>query len=323
MAWGSAILEKTVQNIQDENNRLRIQLEALVSAAHLASPTDIQGEGHHPPAFPPHDVDETQSPVVESVIFPGPGGRPVDVPLGLGVDGVDLSTLDSLRRQLDATRREVTDLEARVSSAGRADADGDPPLAVEKTRTLSLIEEKQALVHLIENLKRDRDAAELDRSLLERELTARRALLAGTSGTTDTSDGEEREVPVPPPGEGKKHLGGEPGRDVGVERALMEVRSWLDDALTGWQKVRVGCFLPSLIACSGLTSWVDGRVAAACVGAGRPPEPPSGPAWDPSRPRTRARRRTRGVRTGYVPCRGARRTGTRGRGREAWLDGWA
>lgn len=165
---------------------------------------------------------------------PAPGST--DVPLGLGVDGIDLSALDSLRRQLESTRREVTELQSRAAGRATEDGDGATSFAVEKGRTGSLVEEKEALVCLIETLKRERDQTELNRSLLERELTARRALLAGSGPEADVD--EETEGPASHV-EGKKHLGGEPGRDVGVERALMEVRSWLDDALTGWQKVRL------------------------------------------------------------------------------------
>ncbi|KAJ9100934.1 hypothetical protein QFC19_005330 [Naganishia cerealis] len=286
-----AILEKTVQNIQEENNRLRAQLEALVSAAHQPatalrhdqSDSALESAGLH------HDVnsvDDLVSSHPEERGTPG-GGEGVErhpqqqsqqetpppsksldvVPLGFGVDGMDMQVLDGLRRQVEDARREVAEIEARIA-AKRAtttttSAAATPveeqevrSHAAAKTRTSALMQEKSALVHLIESLKKERDETELEREVLEREVSARRMLLAGME------DGEEQQqaagamdahhLSVRSGGvEGKKgKSGGEAGRDVGVERALMEVRSWLDNALTGWRKVRrmlLYCVSPSLI----------------------------------------------------------------------------
>lgn len=184
-------------------------------------------------------VQVTAEPVpVESLSV---AGKTLDVSSGLEIEGMDLSVLSTLREQLDSARREVADLETRLGHSSTSDL---APLVEEKTRTATLAEEKDALMHFIKSLKRDREAVEMERGVLERELLARRALLAGTpeaeAGTAEQAVDKEQ-TPVGAEG-GKKHPGGEPGRDTGVERALMDVRRWLDDALTSWQKVRCKTF---------------------------------------------------------------------------------
>jgi hypothetical protein len=189
---------------------------------------------------------------------PRSGTKSLDVPLGFGVDGMDMQLLDGLRRQVDDARRQVAELEARIAvkrnngDSGAATTTTDDPQslaaasAAAKTRTHALVQEKSALVHLIESLKRERDETDLEREVLEREVSARRVLLAGMEeGDGDEQGHADGVGQTPPAGRssggagagGKGKNGGEAGRDVGVERALMEVRSWLDSALTGWRKV--------------------------------------------------------------------------------------
>ncbi|KAJ9116423.1 hypothetical protein QFC22_004865 [Naganishia vaughanmartiniae] len=189
------------------------------------------------------------------------GTKSLDLPLGFGVDGMDMQLLDGLRRQVDDARRQVAELEERIALKRNTDgAAGTTPtttgttmtdharsLADAKTRTYALTQEKSALVHLIESLKRERDETDLEREVLEREVAARRVLLAGMEDV----DVDEQSAGVADGGQmaggrstgagagGKGKNGGEPGRDVGVERALMEVRSWLDSALTGWRKTGI------------------------------------------------------------------------------------
>ncbi|KAJ9099241.1 hypothetical protein QFC21_004121 [Naganishia friedmannii] len=285
-----AILEKTVQNIQEENNRLRAQLEALVSAAHHQQPqqasTSTAGQvgtqdGGGSSVLNPasmNEVDDLVSARVEPGGTPVDGGglesqqqqqsqqaelattttgtetRSLDVPLGFGVDGMDMQLLDGLRRQVDDARRQVAELEARIAvkrSAGAVGTSDEPHLlaaaAAAKTRTHALVQEKSALVQLIESLKRERDETDLERDVLEREVSARRVLLAGM----EDGDGDDQGAAAVDGGQtpagkssgggasGKGKNGGEAGRDVGVERALMEVRGWLDSALAGWRKTGI------------------------------------------------------------------------------------
>lgn len=252
-----AVLERTVQNIQEENNRLRAQLEALVNAAHhqpsgtlsgnapqedgsfatsgLHDPNHVDGmamsvEDHVEPSM----RDTAGAGLSQQRQTPPPSipvaGKTTDVSLGFGIEGMDFHVLDGLRRQVEAARVEVAEIEARIALKRGASTGEDEvrSLAAAKTRTGTLAEEKEALLHVIETLKRERDEVDLERRVLERELSARRLLVAGT----------EDDVSEKATTEGKKgKIGGEPGRDIGVERALMEVRSWLDNALTGWQKV--------------------------------------------------------------------------------------
>lgn len=291
-----AILEKTVQNIQEENNRLRAQLEALVSAAHhqqSAPSLTVQTNPRHDEADTSggmgtaglHDLNNVENLVSAaraedhatpldasletqqaqhqqmdtSTTFTGP--KPLDLALGFGVDGMDMQLLDGLRRQVTDARRQVAELEARIAIKRGPPSDPAHPLVVvpaaaaaaageAKLRTHALVEEKSALVCLIESLKRERDEMELEREVLEREVSARRVLLAGMEeGNVDADAGEGAgadeqgaaeggQTPARSTGVGGKGKnGGEAGRDVGVERALMEVRSWLDSALTGWRRV--------------------------------------------------------------------------------------
>lgn len=246
-----------MQNIQEENNRLRAQLEALVNAAHQqpaasssnarqdddsalvtsglhdlnhvdALTMNVEGNGVEDAsnAIGGETSQQRQTPPPSISV----AGRITDVSLGFGIEGMDFHVLDSLRRQVEAARNEVAEIEARIALK-RGPATGKDEvrsLAAAKTRTGTLAEEKEALLHVIETLKRERDEVQLERSVLERELSARRLLVAGTD--EDASEKAATEAK-------RGKIGGEPGRDVGVERALMEVRSWLDGALNGWQKV--------------------------------------------------------------------------------------
>ena len=247
-----------MQNIQEENNRLRAQLEALVNAAHhqpsgTSSANARQDDGNFATSGL-HDLNHVDgmAMIVEGHVgtstrntaggelsqqrqTPPPSipvaGKTTDVSLGFGIEGMDFDMLDGLRRQVEAARMEVAEIEARIALKRGASTGEDEvrSLAAAKTRTGTLAEEKEALLHVIETLKRERDEVDLERSVLERELSARRLLVAGTEDDVSSEKATTEEK--------KGKIGGEPGRDIGVERALMEVRSWLDNALTGWQKV--------------------------------------------------------------------------------------
>jgi hypothetical protein len=83
------------------------------------------------------------------------------------------------------------------------------------------------LIALIAHLKEEREKIDRESALLEREIKQKKVLI-GMEGAEESKEVKEDDA-------------------VAVERALIEVRSWLDDALKGWQDVSLALLQVMLI----------------------------------------------------------------------------
>jgi hypothetical protein len=185
-----------VQNIQDENHRLRAQLQSLLASA---------------------NPNQAAEPTPDASASAG-----TNDPLGL-----DYDTLSNLQAELSI-------LESKIRAASQQPS--AELAALHQTlheRTL----QADTLRDLIVHLGTTRESVHTEKEILERELEGRRILgkareIVVDAGGGGAPDDERFDGLLGVPG----GLGG--GRAVGVERALLEVRGWLDDAVRNWNQVR-------------------------------------------------------------------------------------
>lgn len=160
----STALEMTVNNIQDENQRLRSRLAAL-----LASKTDESSE--------PHDAAEVAAPA-----------------------GIDYTTLAKLQTELATAKDTLMQRELELATLqGTSEDDGTDDLRsayLSSSKTLQNGQyEVKALHSLIGHLRSERDGLARQRDMLSRELEARRALrevAADGTGSNSRAVGVER-----------------------------------------------------------------------------------------------------------------------------------
>lgn len=175
----------TVQNIQEENQRLRNQLQTLLAS----------GNASNVPAN--ESVPETSA-----------------NPDTLGLDYDLLSTLQT----------ELESLEAKIQSASNPSAQLAALTHTLNEKTI----QADALRDTISHLKTTREAVHTEKEVLEREIQGRK-ILAKAREIVGEDDRFEGLMGVP------GGLGG--GRAVGVERALLDVRGMLDEAVRTWNQV--------------------------------------------------------------------------------------
>ncbi len=331
-----------MRSIQDENARLRTQLESLLAIAQTnGTGPSAGGPGQGAPASPPAggsadttldaalplalpsdaQLDALPTAGIDTAYAPGAGaGGPPDI---LGELGLDLPRLAALHRQITLLRAQVAayETQAHTHAAAAAAASGAHPAdgaTTSKAVNKQIRTERTSLVAQIAQLKEEREAIERENALLEREVRRRKlvgavdgvgagsaaggvgAAGAGASPTTApavstaTANGAAApattEEVAPAPADGS---------NIGVERALMEVRSWLDDALKGWSEVGPD----GVVGQHSLISWrlpIHARSPACSVNphpSPFPSQPPRTPLQphSPSRPprthRSRPRRR--------------------------------
>jgi len=230
----SATLEQTVSAIQQENAKLRARLERL-----LANASTIPSA--QPLVQPVASGSNTQPPSTST------GGMTIDLGPGMSVDldsdgrqsgngvegsgdledlvvngngdntgghnaseldaelGFSMSSLEPLQAELTELRRRL-----RERNANR----GQPPPSADD-------DEKAALISHVRFLKEENERIESQKQTLQREIAKRKVLLARKERP---SEDESEELDT----------------GVGVERALLEVRGWLDEALQGWSSVSHG-----------------------------------------------------------------------------------
>jgi hypothetical protein len=99
-------------------------------------------------------------------------------------------------------------------------------------------DEKTALVAHVRYLKQESERVERQKQTLQREIAKRKVLLARKE---KASEDESEELDA----------------GVGVERALLEVRGWLDEALQSWSSVSHGFVLNS-------NSWLTDMIVVIC-----------------------------------------------------------
>lgn len=172
-----------------------------------------------------HNSSGMQLPATSSTI-PGQSERRLSVDAELGLD---ISRLGALQRELDGLRRraeERSELQAASLDSDANNATGSGNVVKEEDD-----DERTALLAHVRYLKEENDRISRQRKTLEREIEKRKILLASRERLQETGeDGSKAE----------DGADGEKGDGVGVERALLTVRGWLDDALRTWSAVSPG-----------------------------------------------------------------------------------
>ncbi len=230
----SHALEETVRNIQEENGRLRTQLESLLAIATTSSAsTNINtnttanhnnNNNTNGEAGPSQSIDPTLSSSSDDVIVPGDVETPYNgMPITglLGELGLDIPLLSSLHRQIITLRAQVVERERSLdSSIQSGSTTATTTTTTATTNNKQIRSERTALISLIAHLKEEREKIDRENALLEREIKQKRVvngvIEGGVSQEEEKKDGDD---------------------SVAVERALIEIRSWLDEALKGWQDV--------------------------------------------------------------------------------------
>lgn len=266
-------LERTVSKIQEENARLRAQLESLLNAA--GASTAVQGAGaaeegsNATPGAASHDIGASvgnQDPAVQATLGsavmttgndhddqsqyqqePTTAATAAAPPhLALGADGLDLDTLGALATEIQSLKAQIAAKRAQIAasgSPGNASAHNDEDAAA--------VAERAALTALIDHLRESRDTADMERQVLEREIAERRAISKALS-TRAQAQQAQAQTGQQHDGENGETTSADPNKDIvreieeeirknrqgaGVERALIEVRTWIDEAIQGWKKV--------------------------------------------------------------------------------------
>jgi hypothetical protein len=214
----SHALEETVRNIQEENARLRTQLESLLAIATTSSGTASSSSAPQTdnPMIDP-SLGGTSS--TDVAVHPDVETPYASMPLtgALSELGLDIPLLSSLHRQIVSLRAQVAEKEHANGSTGE-----EASSASKQVRT-----ERNSLIALIAHLKEEREKIDRESALLEREIKQKKVLI-GMEGAEESKEVKEDDA-------------------VAVERALIEVRSWLDDALKGWQDVSLALLQVMLI----------------------------------------------------------------------------
>ena len=125
--------------------------------------------------------------------------------------GFSISTLKPLQTELAELRRRLRERNASRGQPAPPATDDD---------------EKTALLAHVRYLREENERVERQKQTLQREINKRRLLLARKERS---SEDESEEVDA----------------GVGVERALLEVRGWLDEALQSWSSVSHGIVMSS------------------------------------------------------------------------------
>ena len=189
-----------MNNIQKENDQLRQRLAAILASRPQAS---ASASTSHPP-----DIDPTLSNAV-----------------GSSGTGIDYAYLGKLQSELASAKSTLLERElelARMRGAETGDeVDVLRHLLLSHNTTLTSLQAETGTLHsMIDHLRTERDELARQGRVVTRELAGRRAL-------RDAENGMERDVAA---------QGGE-GRIVGVERALLDIRGWMDGAAKTWDQV--------------------------------------------------------------------------------------
>ena len=140
--------------------------------------------------------------------------------------GLDMTRLRVLQEELEGLRRRLAARSASQSAEGVDTAlvsnDNLAGVREQGTGDEDDADERTALLAHVRFLKEENERVGRQRKTLEREIEKRKILLASRTRDSD-EDGPATSTEL------------EDG--VGVERALLEVRGWLDDALKTWSAV--------------------------------------------------------------------------------------
>lgn len=151
--------------------------------------------------------------------------------------GLDLERLLPLQRELDNLRRrlEQRSEKGKTSTALGNDDESEAVAITASSASASdsviIDDEKTALVAHVRYLKEENDRIERQRKTLEREIQERKVLLESRARSGPPDEAEQN-------GSTSAAGGSKWAADgVGVERALLELRGWLDGALKTWTAV--------------------------------------------------------------------------------------
>lgn len=250
-------LERTVSKIQEENAKLRAQLEMLLDAAGAPAAQTATGGATETSSSTPGpstdvmavDSNQDAHPTLSSAATAGVTSnsdeqRPdlsAPPPLALGADGLDLEVLGSLAAEVRSLKAQLAAKRAQMA----ADAASGAPSTADVDNA-DVATERAALSALIDHLRESRDAADMERQVLEREIAERRAISKALStraqaqAQTPEQQGEEGAAEAESNKDVLREIEEEIRRNrqgAGVERALVEVRSWIDEAIKDWKKV--------------------------------------------------------------------------------------
>ncbi|WWD22465.1 hypothetical protein CI109_106958 [Kwoniella shandongensis] len=280
-------LELNVANMQDENQRLRERLSALMASKQ--SGTSSGG----PSSIPLHDEVPLLDPLLSSSA-PGPSTSPAP-PAPLTGSGIDYNYVSKLINELIQAKTTVLlrSLELSRLKAGSQPTEGgeeEVPENVKDLRTdllghhgklVGLKAELESLKSMVEHLKGEKEGLAMQREKVLKELEGRRAVrdaVAVAEGQAQEGQGgqpnevteeestqsrhdevehaEQTEESVPAEGgaddnaqtgqdeslrneedegHGEDGVDGH-GRGAGVDKALLDIRGWIDAAVQDWDQ---------------------------------------------------------------------------------------
>ncbi|KAK4684328.1 hypothetical protein P7C73_g5854, partial [Tremellales sp. Uapishka_1] len=137
-------------------------------------------------------------------------------------DGIDYTSLGKLQAELKVAKERLLMRELQLASLsanpGEAGTEQRKELMEKEAVLGKMGGEARSLLAVIEHLREEKQALGLRRKIVERELEARRTL----GGMVDQAvlDGGEK-------------------RALGVERALLDLRGWIDGAVKNWEQTSI------------------------------------------------------------------------------------
>lgn len=247
--------------------------DAMIDPA-LIEEVAMQGieeqDGNATPSASASDMVPAPAPVSAAIDVTGP--------LALGAEGLNLESLKDLTHQIEVLKKQLIakKLSTSASTNTPEPRPTEEVISVLRVTVDRKSVEKTALLTLIDSLQSERDSIESERSVLERELKERKAIariiarVAAVSASASASaDVRSQAVGAGTDEQGDTRMTADDGGDesknhrkqtsateeqvdvqvnaeelkghmnVGVERALMEVRGWLDDSIKDWKKTGV------------------------------------------------------------------------------------
>lgn len=151
---------------------------------------------------------------------------------------IDYTYLGKLQEDLKAAKSTLLQKELELARLKSGSNDGHPitpgeatqndalrqQLLAHSTSLVSLQSESSALSSLVNHLKSERDGLSKQREVLGKEIEARKAIQSVEGGGDPLSmDQNGQESPA--------------GNGLGVERALLDMRGWMDQAIKAWDEV--------------------------------------------------------------------------------------